>query len=243
MAFNYSPKPVIDSSLVLYLDAANPKSFVSGGTVWTDISKTANRGTLTNGPTFNSSNGGSIVFDGIDDYVEFGDVLDLGTNSATINVWLKINSSWASGTKYFVSKALATTQDYRYAFGFTQTRQLRGFVQGNGGADIIPNTNTTLNLNQWYMCTMVINRASIIELYIDGIIQSVDSTATISQWNGLDFQSTNPFKVGSYTAADNTSVFIPLPGNIAITQMYFRALSASEVRQNYNALKGRFGLK
>ena len=68
MAFNYSPKTVIDG-LVLYMDAANSKSYVSGSTTWNDISRGGNIGTLLNGPTFNSSNSGNIVFDGTDDYV------------------------------------------------------------------------------------------------------------------------------------------------------------------------------
>jgi hypothetical protein len=237
------PGNIVTSGLVLNLDAANPRSYPPpyNGTTWTTLAGSSN-GTLINGPTFNSGNGGSIVFDGVDDYTNFGNILNLGTNNCTINVWLKINSSWASGTKYFVSKALAQAQDYRYAFGFTQTRQLRGFVQGNGGTDIIPNTITTLNLNQWYMCTMVINRSSIIGLYINSVLQNVDSTATISQWDNLNFQSNNPFRVGSFTAADNITPAIPFPGNISITQMYFRSLSASEVSQNFNATRARFGI-
>jgi len=231
---------IVKDGLVLDLDAAKRDSYIGTGTAWNDISGNRNNGTLINGPTFNSGNGGSIVFDGSNDYTNFGNILNLGTNNCTINVWLKINSSWASGTKYFVSKALAGPQNYRYAFGVTQTRQLRGFVQGNGGDDIVPNTITTLNLSQWYMCTMVINRSSIIELYINGILQNVGSTATISQWDNLNFQSNNPFRVGSYTAADNITPAIPFPGNISITQMYFKALSATEVLQNYNATKGRY---
>ena len=70
MAFNYSPKIVTDG-LVLYLDAANPNSYVSGSTSWRDISRGGNNGTLVNGPTFNSANGGSIVFDGVDDNISF----------------------------------------------------------------------------------------------------------------------------------------------------------------------------
>jgi hypothetical protein len=77
MAFRYSPKIVTDG-LVLYLDAANTKSYVSGSTTWNDISRGGNNGTLVNGPTFNRGNGGSIEFDGVDDYVT--------TNSETKNL-------------------------------------------------------------------------------------------------------------------------------------------------------------
>jgi len=71
MSFNFSPKIVTDG-LVLYLDAANTKSFISGSTTWNDISKNKNDGTLINGPTFNPNNMGSIVFDGLNDYVNCG---------------------------------------------------------------------------------------------------------------------------------------------------------------------------
>ena len=91
MAYNFSPKIVTDG-LVLYLDAANTKSYVSGSTVWNDISRGGNNGSLINGPTFISGNGGSIVFDGVNNYVEFGDVLDLGTNSMTVNQWVMLNT-------------------------------------------------------------------------------------------------------------------------------------------------------
>jgi hypothetical protein len=240
MGKHHNPRIVTDG-LVLCLDAANKRSYPGSGTTWTDLSGNGNNGTLINGPTFDSGNGGSIVFDGVDDFTNFGNILNLGTNNCTINVWLKINSTW-SGTKYFVSKARSASQSYRYAFGLSQTRQLRGFMQGNGGSDITPITITTLNLNEWCMCTMVVNRSSSIELYINGELQTLSGNATISQWNNLNFQSQNPFRVGSYTASDNTSPLLALPGNISITQMYFRSLTLKEIQQNFNALRGRYGI-
>lgn len=239
---NRNYENIVTDGLVLNLDAGFTGSYPKGGTVWNDLSGDKRIGTLTNGPTFDSGNGGSIVFDGVDDFTNFGNILNLGTNNCTINVWLKINSSWASGTRYFVSKALAAGQNYRYAFGFTSTRQLRTFLQGNGGADIIPITTSTLNLNEWYMCTMVVNRNSSIEIYINGELQTLSGNATISQWNNLNFQSQNPFRVGSYTAANNTTPHILFPGSISIVQMYFRSLTPQEIQQNFNATKSRFGL-
>ena len=233
---------IITNGLVLCLDAANPNSIVSGSTVWNDLSKSANKGTLTNGPIYNSANGGSLLFDGNDDFVTLGNVLNFGLNSCTLNVWLKINSTWASGSLVLFSKALAGAQNYRYAFAVTQTLQLYAFVQGNGGTDITPTTVSTLNIGQWYMCTMVINRASNIQLYINGVLQTLSGDATISQWNNLDFQSINPLRIGSYTGGDNVSVVAPFKGNIAHTLMYFKGLSATEVLQNYNVTKSRFGL-
>ena len=87
MAFNYSPKIVTDG-LVLYLDAANTKSYPGTGTVWTDISRTNNNGTLTNGPTYTSTFGGSIVFDGTNDSVVSANTINItGASARTMNIW------------------------------------------------------------------------------------------------------------------------------------------------------------
>ena len=80
---------IVKSGLVLYLDAGNQNSYPGTGTTWTDISRNNNNGTLTNGPTFNSENGGSIVFDGTNDYVS---TALTSTNSFTWNVWYKTNT-------------------------------------------------------------------------------------------------------------------------------------------------------
>ena len=77
---------IVTDGLVLLLDAANTKSYVSGSTIWNDLSRSGNTGTLTNGPTYNSSNGGSIVFDGSNDFIE--GTITVPT-SFTFNVWLK----------------------------------------------------------------------------------------------------------------------------------------------------------
>ena len=68
MGLAHSPSLVMNG-LVLALDAANPKSYPGSGTTWTDLSGRGNTGTLTNGPTYSSANGGSLVFDGTNDYV------------------------------------------------------------------------------------------------------------------------------------------------------------------------------
>ena len=75
MSLFHSPS-LVTSGLVLCLDAGNPKSYPGSGTTWTDLSGRGNHGTLVNGPTFNSANGGSIVFDGSNDYVELTAILE-----------------------------------------------------------------------------------------------------------------------------------------------------------------------
>ena len=243
MSFSYSPKIVTDG-LVLYLDAANTRSYPGSDTVWVDLSRSGNTGTLVNGPTFNSGNGGSIVFDGTNNFVEFGDVLDLGTNSMTVNQWVMLNTV---STQFFLSKALANLQNYRFSTGVnfnSPTNRLVAFMQGNGGAgtDINPYGSTILSANTWFMATFVFERSSTIKIYYNGVLETLTGNATISQWNGLNFQSINPFRVGTYTASNNTGVYFPTNGKIAITQVYHRVLTPTEILQNYNATKSRFGL-
>ena len=88
MATKYSPK-IITNGLVLSLDAANNKSYPRSGTTWTDLSGNNNTGTLTNGPTFNAGNQGSIVFDGVDDYISGGgSIIPVGTGDYYIESWI-----------------------------------------------------------------------------------------------------------------------------------------------------------
>ena len=70
MATFYSPRIVTDG-LVLHLDAGNRRSYVSGSTIWTDLVNNSRTGSLVNGPTFDSSNQGSIVFDGVNENVDY----------------------------------------------------------------------------------------------------------------------------------------------------------------------------
>jgi len=234
---------IVRSGLVLNLDAANPRSYVPpyNTTTWRDLSGNNNNGTLINGPTFNSNNGGSIVFDGVNDYVELGNVLNLGVNSMTIIHWLNIN---IYSSQVFLSKALAGPQNYRFAtaLGGPSNNKVYAFMQGNGGADIVPYGSTTIPLNTWFMVGCVFNRTSSIKIYYNGLEETLTGTATISQWNGLNFQSNNPFRVGTYTAGNNTGITLPMNGRMGITQVYFRALSQQEILQNYNATRGRFGI-
>lgn len=231
---------IVTNGLVLALDAGNTKSYVSGSTIWRDISGNNNSGSLINGPTFSSDNGGCIVFDGTNDYVELGDVLDLGANNLTINAWVKLAPS-PNNNMYIFSKSRAAAQNYRYGFTINQSK-VGTFFQGNGGSDIGPLGNTVLSTNTWYMVTTVINRSSNITMYVNGIVETLTGNNTISQWNNLDFQSNNPARIGSYTSGDNTSPILFFKGSISMVQLYFDDLTQSEVLQNYNATKTRFGL-
>lgn len=226
MAFRYSPKIVTDG-LVLCLDAANPKSFVSGSTTWNDLTTNFNNGILTNGPFFNGENGGSIVFDGVDDYVDVVSTVNVG-NPNTIIATFKLSGSNVDSVIYG-----PTANDYDNWLGvFSDKIRFFGTQTANVNNFSLVGTTTLNTLNTtWYQVASVIN----------------GNTATI-YLNGLqEGTTTQAFTIGAW--ASNVSIgkrgFVSqryFKGAIASVQAYNRALSDQEILQNYNATKTRFGL-
>jgi len=223
MSTYYGPKTVTDG-LQVCIDAGNSKSYPGSGTLWADISGYNNNGTLTNSPTFNSANGGSIVFDGVGPQqkrVLMASAID--TNSSfTLEFWAMRTNDSSSGTlisgngpnSYFVIRMLSSAVSL-----------VKSFVAelGNFGATSATVINT---INQ----VVVMRSGTTYTCYTNGILRS---TLTINQ----TYTTTAP-ALGIYDASNNE----PFIGRIYKFSHYNRALTAQEVAQNYNALKGRYGL-
>jgi hypothetical protein len=233
MAFNYSPKIVTDG-LVLYMDAANSKSYVSGSTTWNDISRTGANGTLINGPTFNSSNGGSIVFDGVDDRVSRTTNINTGQNF-TVNAWIYPTLLGTTRRAIVASSYNYTSLNgWNFSTAGGGTNNTFFFSVGNDNAYRVALANT-LSLNQWaYISAVCQNGGGSINLYKNGIETSYVLTSLST--NTLIY--TYPqFNVGYRDTAGLTD---PYTGNIAQVTIYNKTLTSSEVLQNYNATKGRY---
>jgi len=233
MSFVHSPKIVTDG-LVLALDAGNTKSYTSGSTTWFDKSGNANNGTLTNGPTYSSANGGSIVFDGSDDYINCGNSTSINdcTNTCTVNVWFKQTTS--SSYKFLTGKG-ASDSDENLALAVAFSISKLYFDVGVSTGPYIEVTYS-YSLNTWYNICATHNRTggnSTLKVYINGIeIPSTTINPSLSP-----ISNSSNFTIGS--GRNNTLNF---PGNIATVQLYNRALSASEIQQNFNATRGRYGI-
>jgi len=219
MAFNYSPKTVTDG-LVLYLDASNIKSYPGTGTAWSDISRTNNNGTLINGPTFNSANGGNIVFDGTNDYVSFSTT----TNTIyTLEFWYRMSVN--DGTYgYFASSG-----NNGFAIGEGGAGVSYGqFYYWNGTASVLLGTiPSTTNWN--HICALINTTTNNIQIFGNGNQLSTSTQTSMS---------TTISEIGRFTFG-NTHF---LRGNLAVYKIYNRALTTIEITQNYNATKGRYGL-
>jgi hypothetical protein len=235
MAFNYSPKIVTDG-LVLYLDAANPNSYVSGSTTWRDISRGGNNGTLTNGPTFNSSNGGSIVFDGSNDYVDLGNILNFErTDKFSISAW--VNASSLSSFGMILCKMDTNQKGYFLDWETTGaiTFSLRNTANTN---DFLTTTVGIISINNWVNVCVTYNGGSSatgVTFYLNSIQQS----KTISR-DVLSSSIVNTYSniIGARVSFNNGYV----NGKISQLTVYNRELSYQEILQNYNATKSRFGL-
>jgi hypothetical protein len=225
MAFNYSPKTVTDG-LVFCLDAANNKSYVSGSTKWNDLSRGGSNGTLINSPTYNSSNGGSIVFDGVDDYVESTNLTNLGYN--TWSGWIYPTSFTDHAYHTVVAKAYASA----WWFGLNNND---GRVQLWAGGAAVASTGAVL-LNTWSHITAAWDGTNVY-FYINGVLDS-----TISRV-GTPVSNSATVKIGAdFNLGTTGSLNYHFTGRIAQVSIYNRVLTATEIQQTFNTLKTRFGL-
>jgi hypothetical protein len=223
MAFNYSPKTITDG-LVLYLDAANTRSYPGSGTVWSDLSRSGINGTLTNGPTFNSGNGGSVVFDGTNDFVQCTGSLTL--TAATFVSWIRRNGTQGQFDGILLSRGTNVT-------GINlQTSNQLGYHWNNAINTYGWQSGLTIPDATWCMVAVSVT--------------STTATAYLCQSGGIT-TATNTVTHGSsilndINLAQDDAGGRFFTGNIAIAQIYNRALSSTEITQNFNATKTRFGL-
>jgi hypothetical protein len=215
---NINYEEIVTSGLTLLLDAGFTPSYPKSGTSWTDLSFSGNNATLYNGPTFNSSNGGSIVFDGTNDYCLAGLGLAI-TGNLTVAAWVRPTSFTNQGN--IVAKS--SNQGYRMRFQSTGTF----WMYANGNTITSPSAYT---INNWFHTVGVFSSTGL-RMYING---------SLVQSNGTAFSPS--YSAGSFIVGAFSSTQELFQGRIANVSVYNRALSATEVLQNFNSQKARFGL-
>lgn len=230
------PPTLVTAGLVLNLDAGNSSSYIGSGNNWDDLSGNNNNGTLTNGPIFNSANGGSIIFDGIDDVVSFGNILNIGLNSWTMSCWLKFDGG--SGTFGIMGKTSYRSNMGRYSI-YVDNNYINAFFQPSTNSLIATPIAPYLD-NKFHNIVLSINRTSMIYLYVDGV--SVGTPIDISSSSSVDLNNSDNFYIGSYASSDGQSPLYFFKGSMGQALIYNRALTASEVTNNFNVFKSRFGL-
>jgi len=201
---------IVTDGLVLNLDAGYLPSYPQNGTSWYDLGPSGNTGTLTNGPTFSSTNGGSIVFDGVDDYAT-GSLQD--SSQYTLGIWINVIT-------YTVGGGLlggGNSQIYLQLGGGSTWQFFNAF-----------NPSVGPTLGQW--------------TYIVGV-KGATQDSLYRNASLLNSASTSGISLGtSYIIAQRRVASISTNCRVGIAHIYNRALSSTEITQNYNATKSRFRL-
>ena len=230
MVLNRDYESIVTDGLVLNLDAGFFPSYPKSGTTWYDVSSGGNNGTLINAPSYSSPDGGSIKFDGTNDYVGIPFNSNLVTNTLTLNMWLYPVDGY-----YPIPFAALPNSSTLNGFMLYQrnVENLWWWAIGNtSGTDLV---TTSLTRNVWVNLTGTYN-GSTIRLYKNG---SLVSTGSSSRTINFTSASVNG---NLRIASDINSAYLTFSGNVSTVQIYNKALSETEVLQNFNAQKGRFGL-
>ena len=216
MATHYSPKIVTDG-LVLCLDAANAKSYPGSGTTWYDLSGNGNHGTLVNGVTYNSQNGGVFEFDGVNDEISVS-----GPNLTSSDYTVIGGSRYSGGTRGRIISAASNN----WLLGHWSSGSERHYAQGwitssSGGANdlnwrIYTGTGN-IGTDQYYF-------------WINDEIHTGPSTG--------GSQGPNGFKLGRYY--NNSNEYST--GQISFLLVYNKILTNKEIKQTYVAFRRRFGI-
>ena len=232
---------IVTQGLVLNLDAGIQGSYPKTGSTWFDISNNGNNGTLTNGPLYTGSDYGALVFDGVDDYVDCGNNSTVNLNSSfTINCWVKISPTAPSSSgKGIVGKYTGNTANRSYLLFYDGINNLTTFVISTDGTNT-PSTFKSINSsallkNIWYNITAIFRASSSLEIYINGTLNSSDTTS----FSTIYSSSNQPLTIGAQAIDSGGFNF---QGSIATTQIYNQSLTQFQVWQNFNAYKSRYGI-
>lgn len=239
MSFFYSPN-VVTNGIALCLDAANIKSYTNGSTVWRDLTSNNINGTLINGPTFSSANRGSILFDGTNDYVTLGTPAQLNAYELPITImgWGKLTNSTGFRTFFSAYSDVVNSKLYNmiriengtFYFYASAPPSIFGSFQAIQSSFTVPTS-------VWNFFAVVVSGTTsspVFTFYLNSASQIINGNPL-----GTSLNTTVDFRVGGNQAYPNAEGWA---GNIANVFVYKRALTSNEVSQNYNALKGRYGL-
>ena len=251
MAGTVAPNIVTDG-LVLYLDAANTKSYPGSGTAWSDIAS-SKTGSLINGPTFSNTTSPGIIFDGTNDYASF-EKIDLSqTSVVSVIFWCKLLSyPELANAGYLIFEVTTNFNSSTTGFlvsysdnsnlSFLNQSPLLLALRGNAGYTIPAFNKTLVNDLKWHHYTCIFDKSQTTNnectLYLDGILRTPSFYPDGLMSNNTNTFGNDPLFLGARSGGASGQ------GNVQIAtfSMYNRTLTATEILQNYNTTKTRFGL-
>jgi hypothetical protein len=226
-AQNFYQGPIVTSGLTFAIDAGNLVSYGGVGTTVYDLTTTGVTGTLTNGPTWTYLSGGTFSFDGTDDNINFSSYPVL-TNNLTLSFWFRTTVT-PSGYKGIVTTWTAgQPSQSSYGVQFKNDGTLEPVRPIGSNWNIVTSSTNVTNGN-WYYCTVVYNTSGTF-LYLNSVLNASNSTTG-------NMNTPLGFRIGSDINGGNN-----WNGSVSNVQIYNRALSESEIKQNFEAYRGRFGV-
>ena len=235
-----SVPPIVTTGLIMHLDAGDSLSYSGIGTTWVDLSSNLRNGTLLNGVAYSSSNLGSLVFDGVNDYINLSNISTALTNktSFTYDTWFKCNNTSSAALKTLFSFGNNPNYSNDMLFAVTNNTIL---LQVNNGAD--NSATCTFTSTGWSNLVIIYDgtqtgNSNRLKAYINGALTSLNfGTYTVPSSTSSTSQSN--CAIGAYSVGPFDNFF---NGNIATAKIYNRAITGSEAIQNFNSLKTRYGL-
>jgi hypothetical protein len=243
MSYSYG-KSIVTDGLVFYVDAANENSYPGSGTTWSDLVGSVSASSNNVGATnHSSSNGGVFSLDGTNEHFSFLDAsLDYDRSNFSVEAWVRPTGNHSNfETGVFTKWNTGSGTDNEFFLGFWNSSGPAPFAfavqspQGSGGTNGSGNfiVNSTFNyiVNRWYHLVGTFDGPnSTLKLYVNGALADTDTTFNDTQAKTV----TTKYYIGAF------EVRVSVLADIAKCALYSKTLSASEVTQNYNALKNRF---
>ena len=234
MGLSYNPSSVSDG-IVLYLDAANPRSYAGTGTTWYDISGNSNNATFVDSPTYLSVPQPYFNFDGSNDYMRIVRSPSMSpTSGLTQEVWFNYPS--IPTTAIFIGLQYGASTNNTYALWKENATTIMGGVNTSGSFSVIGTGTTNLVGNRWYHFVHTYD-GSTQKLYLDGVLMTTGSQSGSIQY---DVNNTRVLIGADDNSGYNSGASYPHPGKMGQVRIYNRGLSAAEVLKNYNAQRKRY---
>ena len=229
----FPPIPIVSNGLVLHLDAGNSNSYSGSGTTWSDLSGNGNHATLVNGPSFSSSDGGYIHFDGSNDRASISS-LDVPDKPFTIAAW--VNHDSVNGWRTYAGQDTSMS-GAGGALYFQKRNNTNYFAistrPSDGTSGSVAFSTTTASTNTWFNVCGVASTTAM-KIYINGTLEATTNNSTSIA------ARTGDLLIGAGFYNNNIVDFFD--GKISSVLIYDRELSATEVTQNYYSIKSRYGL-
>jgi hypothetical protein len=211
---------IVQSGLTLYLDAQNSKSYPGSGSTWYDLSTTGANAVSAGTVTYNSGTGAYMNFNGASFYAT-------DTTKVTVNKTAYTKMAFVKPATFGASNNIIGGGGDQHTMWLQNSNLLQA---GHNNSWSIVTAKTPMVLGNWYFCTVSFDSVSGYKLYLNGVVETTSSNTV--QFIG----SSNDTYVGAYAGGNFYN------GNISCAIVYNRALTDAEVLQNFNALRGRYGI-